>query len=152
MGVRRKHRSGFFSKVRRLGFLAAIGVAGFYAWQQLQRRRAGSTTHAPSDPASTATRPSAAAGSTKVNATGSSSPPQPAEAEVTAAAQPLSSPAGNGDEGSTGRIKGNAGSMLYHTVDSPNYRRTKAETYFDTEEEAQAAGFQRWDHKRTSGS
>ncbi len=109
--------------------------------------------HAPSVPPSTATRPSGEAGSaTKASATGNSTPEQPAVAEATAAAQSLSRPADNGDEGSTGRIKGNTGSMLYHTVDSPNYKRTKAETYFDTEEEAQAAGFQRWDHKRTSGS
>ncbi len=38
-------------------------------------------------------------------------------------------------------IKGNAGSMLYHTPGSSFYSRTKAEVWFDTEENAEAAGF-----------
>ncbi len=38
-------------------------------------------------------------------------------------------------------IKGNAGSMLYHTQESPFYGRTKAEVWFTTEEAAEAAGF-----------
>ncbi|NNE12795.1 MAG: 30S ribosomal protein S2 [Ilumatobacter sp.] len=38
-------------------------------------------------------------------------------------------------------IKGNAGSMLYHTPDSPFYGRTTAEVWFATEEAAEAAGF-----------
>jgi hypothetical protein len=42
-----------------------------------------------------------------------------------------------------GVIKGNQ-SGIYHTPDSPNYKRCKAEFFFDTEEEAQAAGFRRW--------
>jgi hypothetical protein len=125
MGVRRKRKSGFISKLRRLGFLALLGGAAFVAWQQVQRRR----TSAP-----VVTAPPASPGTV---------PPQPA----------MSAPASdNGDDSRTGKIKGNAGSMLYHTVDSPNYKRTKAETWFDTEEEAQAAGFQRWDHKRGSRS
>jgi large subunit ribosomal protein L4 len=40
-------------------------------------------------------------------------------------------------------IKGNAGSMLYHVPGSSFYSRTKAEIWFDTEENAQAAGFSR---------
>jgi hypothetical protein len=44
-------------------------------------------------------------------------------------------------------IKGNADSMLYHTVESPYYGRTVAEVWFDTEEHAQAAGFTRWDRR-----
>jgi large subunit ribosomal protein L22 len=46
---------------------------------------------------------------------------------------------GNGPE--THMIKGNADSMLYHTPDSRYYKVTKAEVWFDTEENAQAAGF-----------
>jgi large subunit ribosomal protein L22 len=46
---------------------------------------------------------------------------------------------GNGPE--THVIKGNADSMLYHTPDSRYYKVTKAEVWFDTEENAQAAGF-----------
>lgn len=42
-----------------------------------------------------------------------------------------------------GVIKGNQ-SGIYHTPDSPNYKQCKAEVLFDTEEEAQAAGFRRW--------
>ncbi len=38
-------------------------------------------------------------------------------------------------------IKGNVDSMLYHRPDSRNYGATKAEVWFDTEANAQAAGF-----------
>ena len=38
-------------------------------------------------------------------------------------------------------IKGNAGSMLYHTPESPFYGRTVAEVWFASEEAAEAAGF-----------
>ena len=44
-------------------------------------------------------------------------------------------------------IKGNRDSMLYHTPDSPWYGRTNAEEWFSTEEEAQAAGYQRWNSR-----
>ena len=46
---------------------------------------------------------------------------------------------GNAPEGF--EIKGNAQSMLYHTPDSRYYKATKAEVYFDTVENAEAAGF-----------
>ncbi len=46
---------------------------------------------------------------------------------------------GNGPD--THPIKGNAESMLYHTPDSRYYKVTKAEVWFDTEENAEAAGF-----------
>ena len=46
---------------------------------------------------------------------------------------------GNGPD--THPIKGNADSMLYHTPDSRYYQVTKAEVWFDTEENAEAAGF-----------
>jgi large subunit ribosomal protein L22 len=38
-------------------------------------------------------------------------------------------------------IKGNADSMLYHTPDSRYYKVTRAEVWFDTVENAEAAGF-----------
>ncbi|GAA1946680.1 50S ribosomal protein L17 [Amycolatopsis minnesotensis] len=38
-------------------------------------------------------------------------------------------------------IKGNAGSKLYHTPDSPHYGQTVAEVWFATTEAAEAAGF-----------
>lgn len=40
-------------------------------------------------------------------------------------------------------IKGNADSMLYHVPGSAFYDRTVAEVWFDTEENAEAAGFQK---------
>jgi small subunit ribosomal protein S3 len=46
-------------------------------------------------------------------------------------------------------VKGNADSMLYHTPESPYYGRTKAEVWFQDEAAAAAAGFARWDHKKT---
>ena len=46
---------------------------------------------------------------------------------------------GNGPESHP--IKGNADSMLYHTPESRYYKVTKAEVWFDTEENAEAAGF-----------
>lgn len=46
---------------------------------------------------------------------------------------------GSAPEGYT--IKGNADSMLYHTPDSPYYGRTVAEVWFDTVDNAEAAGF-----------
>ncbi len=76
----------------------------------------------------------------------------PAEAETTddapAAAAP---PYGDGSHGPIADdaqpdgfpIKGNAGSMLYHTPDSPFFGRTVAEVWFATEEAAEAAGFSR---------
>lgn len=44
-------------------------------------------------------------------------------------------------------IKGNAGSKLYHTPSSPYYGRTKAEAWFATAEDAEAAGFTAWRRK-----
>ena len=41
-------------------------------------------------------------------------------------------------------IKGNTTSMLYHTTASPYYRRTKAEVWFRTDEDARRAGFTAW--------
>jgi large subunit ribosomal protein L4 len=40
-------------------------------------------------------------------------------------------------------IKGNANSMLYHVPGSAFYERTDAEVWFDTEESAEAAGFEK---------
>lgn len=41
-------------------------------------------------------------------------------------------------------IKGNAGSKLFHLPTSPYYERTKAEFWFRSADEAQAAGFTEW--------
>jgi hypothetical protein len=42
-------------------------------------------------------------------------------------------------------IKGNEDSMLYHTPESPSYKRTVAEVWFRDVPTAEAAGFKRWD-------
>ncbi len=44
-------------------------------------------------------------------------------------------------------IKGNEDSMLFHTPDSPYYGRTRAEVWFTTAEDAEAAGFTSWTRK-----
>lgn len=44
-------------------------------------------------------------------------------------------------------IKGNADSGLYHTPSSPYYSRTRAEAWFTTTEDAEAAGFTGWTRK-----
>ncbi|TWD75324.1 hypothetical protein FB561_6762 [Kribbella amoyensis] len=44
-------------------------------------------------------------------------------------------------------IKGNAGSMLFHTPDSPYYGRTKPEVWFRTEADAERAGFTKYVRK-----
>lgn len=45
-------------------------------------------------------------------------------------------------------IKGNAGSMLFHTKESPYHGRTKAEVWFRTPADAEAAGFTAWNKRR----
>lgn len=47
----------------------------------------------------------------------------------------------------TGAVKGNRSSGLYHTVDSPWYERTKADQWFDSPRKAEAAGYSRWDSR-----
>lgn len=47
----------------------------------------------------------------------------------------------------TGAVKGNRSSGLYHTVDSPWYERTKADEWFDSPRKAEAAGYSRWDSR-----
>ena len=53
---------------------------------------------------------------------------------------------GSGPEGWT--IKGNEDSMLYHTPESPSYKQTIAEVWFNDEDVAAKAGFTRWDKGR----
>ena len=45
-------------------------------------------------------------------------------------------------------VKGNADSMLFHTIESPYYGRTKAEVWFKNEKDAEAAGFTAWNRRR----
>lgn len=53
---------------------------------------------------------------------------------------------GSGPEG--WEIKGNTGSMLFHTQESPSYDAVRAEVWFESEEAARAAGFAHWDRKQ----
>lgn len=46
------------------------------------------------------------------------------------------------------QIKGNAGSMLFHTPESPSYDEVRAEVWFESEEAARAAGFAHWDRRQ----
>ncbi|MFC4947572.1 hypothetical protein [Pseudonocardia sp. GCM10023141] len=47
-------------------------------------------------------------------------------------------------------VKGNAGSMLFHTTESPYYVRTRAEAWFRTAADAETAGFTAWNKRRTA--
>jgi hypothetical protein len=76
--------------------------------------------------------------------------PEAAESQPFGAGSARSNDDGSGPEG--WEVKGNADSMLYHTPESPYYGRTKAEVWFQDEESAAAAGFARWDHKKTEAS
>jgi large subunit ribosomal protein L17 len=65
-----------------------------------------------------------------------------AEVDDTAPFGPGSHAALEDDEQPEGfAIKGNADSMLYHVPGSRSYNQTKAEVWFATEEDAEAAGF-----------
>lgn len=45
-------------------------------------------------------------------------------------------------------VKGNSGSMLFHTPESPSYDNVRAEVWFESEDAARSAGFAHWDRKR----
>ncbi|MBW0119843.1 sunset domain-containing protein [Pseudonocardia oceani] len=49
-------------------------------------------------------------------------------------------------------IKGNAQSKLFHPPSSPYFRRTRAEVWFRTAEDAQAAGFTAYSPRRRGSS
>ncbi|WP_319446571.1 MULTISPECIES: hypothetical protein [unclassified Mycobacterium] len=58
---------------------------------------------------------------------------------------------GSGPQGWT--IKGNEDSMLYHTTESPSYKRTIAEVWFFDEDTARKAGFTHWkEGRKTTGA
>jgi hypothetical protein len=59
---------------------------------------------------------------------------------------------GGGSVPSGWTIKGNEDSMLYHTTDSPSYKRTIAEVWFADEESATKAGFTHWKQGRKGAS
>ena len=45
-------------------------------------------------------------------------------------------------------IKGHRDSRRFHTEDSPEYRDTRAEEWFEDEESARRAGYTRWDERQ----
>lgn len=45
-------------------------------------------------------------------------------------------------------VKGNVGSMLFHTTESPSYDSVRAEVWFENEDAARSAGFAHWDRRR----
>lgn len=49
-------------------------------------------------------------------------------------------------------IKGKAASKLYHTPQSPYFRRTRADVWFRTEDDAKRAGFTGWARKPRSSA
>lgn len=49
-------------------------------------------------------------------------------------------------------VKGNADSMLFHTIESPYYPRTRAEVWFKTAAAAEEAGFTAWNKRRSEKS
>ena len=76
--------------------------------------------------------------------TGSSAPAAaaaPAASEDAPFGEGSAAPLADGSAPEGFDIKGNQGSMKFHTPDSPWYGRTKAEVWFATEEAAKAAGF-----------
>jgi hypothetical protein len=81
----------------------------------------------------------------------------PSEAETTKMAAVADSPFGSGSArpGADGSgpegwlVKGNEDSMLYHTPDSPYYKETFAEVWFNDEESAEQGGFTPWHKGRT---
>src|SRR5262245_53537818 len=46
-------------------------------------------------------------------------------------------------------IKAKDESHLYHTPSSPSWERMRADAWFESEEAAEAAGFKRWDWRRS---
>ncbi|MGO0577165.1 sunset domain-containing protein [Ornithinimicrobium panacihumi] len=57
-------------------------------------------------------------------------------------------PAEDGSGPAGWEVKGNAGSMLFHTPESPSYDAVRAEVWFESEDAARAAGFAHWDRRR----
>ncbi|MBA3020011.1 hypothetical protein [Propionicimonas sp.] len=120
---------------------AEAEAAGFTRWDR--RNSDKGAKPAKRIPASTRSR------TTKTPARPSKAASAPASAATPAVAKKAAARPSVHAAAPGGEIKGNRDSMLYHTVDSPWYGRTKAEEWFATEAEAKAAGFTRWDHKRT---
>lgn len=71
----------------------------------------------------------------------------PSEPEPEAEPPTSAEPTADGSAPPGYPVKGNRTSMLFHTIDSPFFARTRADVWFDSEESASAAGFLRWDER-----
>ena len=70
--------------------------------------------------------------------------PRPAAEQVVIAEQPVAPKAAKQEPLP---VKGNSKTMVYHTPDSPYYRRTKGDMTFVSEAEALSAGYRMWTTK-----
>jgi hypothetical protein len=74
--------------------------------------------------------------------------PEPASWEPGSYVNSAKPTAGGASPAGEFTVKGNTGSMLYHTKESPYYTRTRAEVWFRTPVDAEAAGFTEWNKRR----
>jgi len=134
-----------------LAFVLGLVITGAFMIRRVEREV----------PVSAAAGAAGAASAAKLVDSGSDSPPaekvtETATAETAAAATaPVAEPpygegslrlaVASADAPSGYTIKGNEDSMLYHSAESPTYKRTIAEVWFRNVETAEAAGFNRWD-------
>ena len=70
--------------------------------------------------------------------------PRPTTEQVVFAEQPAAGPKSAKEPLP---VKGNSKTMVYHTPDSPYYRRTKGDMTFGSEAEALSAGYRMWTTK-----
>ncbi|MET9224274.1 hypothetical protein [Lentzea sp. NPDC003310] len=73
--------------------------------------------------------------------------PRPAAEQVVIAEQPAAPVVPAPVKPEPLPVKGNSKTMVYHTPDSPYYRRTKGDMTFRTEAEAVSAGYRMWTTK-----
>jgi hypothetical protein len=78
-----------------------------------------------------------------------------AAAKLAGGREPYGAGSARADAGGSGpagwTIKGNEESMLYHTPDSPNYKRIVHDVWFRDEESARRAGFTHWGEGHATG-
>ncbi|MFD4635798.1 hypothetical protein ACFWN2_00715 [Lentzea sp. NPDC058436] len=72
--------------------------------------------------------------------------PRHAAEQVVIAEQPAAAPKPSPAKPSL-PVKGNSKTMVYHTPDSPYYRRMKGDMTFGSEAEARSAGYRMWTTK-----
>jgi len=73
--------------------------------------------------------------------------PAPTPEPEPAGPPPSAEPTADGSAPPGYPVKGNRTSMLFHTVESPFFARTRGDIWFDSEESARAEGFLRWDER-----